>query len=904
MGRRDEDGKADGAKARGNRRDAGRFVEASTDTGTQTAMGGGYRKSDSSLYPGKVGRKTGFQVTWTPTRGANGLEDPKEFFLSDDEFESQETTTTSPVKRLSMRFSKLQELQAGSPTKDSRTSQAGGMLEEVREAEEQEAGEAEKPEADRLEADRPDAGSASSVNANGSASIDGGSDTDSDMDLEEAIKRAEDIGTPIRIPRRTLTSITGSPASNSSTVLSNKPLLTHTANGSKLTKNMALNKNTRSSKFEPQDITNADPEPAETGVGVLNVVMEEDERAPLDDAVAEKESQVSPANPPGRLSDVAPFSEPLDGKLEADAKAVDPVSEEPSEKLVSYSNNDELRAALEKESSPLLTQVISQPATSPKKNDRAVADQAEDVENGHTGDADKTSEDIQDQALLEQENNEAKPRSRAKPKLQAKNEKPVTTTDIVEFIRSKDDQNNSMQDRKANNLLKRKAAVKSYSTSELIDSASENESTDDELSAHDSKATIARKSKSMDTVSRTPAKATRTDSKVSKMLVPAKPKAASRQNSKAKSAQPATPIRRSTRTRVAPVASWKNEKILYKTEKVNGVIVKSVDNVLHRPDTNNAHATPQSRQRKTKSAKEESPKRAPATKKKALKSSSFANDKEIETVKSIEEPKKKRGRKRKASGKPSEPKSVPKPRTESGGHPEVRNGIKAHEKKAADLKPAKRTLKRKSEVTENNSSISRSRLKKPKTSTSNEENPVDNGNTSLDLPPTGWQGTGDGSLALSIFEGPGTEKQVERTVAYAPGSYKNVTIIKSEDEYFKVGTLFDQDCEFCGGGIIELPSGAKKAVKSNHDTYFIFYVISGEVEVTLSRNNFTVTEGCSFEIPMGNYYQFVNTGGAMAKMMFVQAKYIVIGENSSSDSDENDNRSDNNDNGDGSSETA
>ena len=55
---------------------------------------------------------------------------------------------------------------------------------------------------------------------------------------------------------------------------------------------------------------------------------------------------------------------------------------------------------------------------------------------------------------------------------------------------------------------------------------------------------------------------------------------------------------------------------------------------------------------------------------------------------------------------------------------------------------------------------------------------------------------------------------------------------------------------------------------------------------------------------MGNYYQFVNTGGAMAKMMFVQAKYIVIGENSSSDSDENDNRSDNNDNGDGSSETA
>lgn len=113
-------------------------------------------------------------------------------------------------------------------------------------------------------------------------------------------------------------------------------------------------------------------------------------------------------------------------------------------------------------------------------------------------------------------------------------------------------------------------------------------------------------------------------------------------------------------------------------------------------------------------------------------------------------------------------------------------------------------------------------------------------------------------------------------------------MIKNKDEYFKVGTLFDQDCEFCGGGVIELPFDARKAVKSNHDTYFIFYVICGKVEVILSRNTFVVTEGCSFEIPMGNYYQFHNVGDVTAKMMFVQSKYIVIGDNITSESDSND----------------
>lgn len=866
-------------------------------------MGDSYRKSDSAFYPGKVGRKTGFQVTWTPRRGANGLEDPKEFFLSDDEFESQETTTTSPVKRLSMRFSKLQELRGSSPTKEKKIPQLAEKLEE--------------------ETEKDAEGVSTTVStehrlAVSAESNDKNSDIDSDMDIDEVIKRAEDVGTPIRIPHRTLTSITGSPASNSnSTISHSNRVLGNTFNSSKLTKNIALNKNTKNSKFQPQDITNAEgAERTSATKAVLETISEDDksmqEEAGSSDGKTgatelEKEGELKKPSAVGvsreslsEQEDQEPQDkelelepEQLSSKSEFTAEPVKAISEEPTEKLF-LSQRENFR---EKESSPQSTQVISQPSASPNEKGSFVVDEGKDLNIN----ADKTSDDIRNQAQhqnLHGTVNEAEPtKSNRKPRLQPRAEKAVTTTDIVEFIISKDDQNNSMQERKANNLLRRKAAMKSYSTSQLVTSGSEHESSD-ELSDNNSTSTLARKSKSMDHASITPKKTI--NSKVSKLRIPPKPKVASKQNSRIKSAQPATPIRRSTRTRVPPIASWKNEKILYKTEKVNGVIVKTVDNVLHRPDALNDHATPKSRRRKIKSGNEEDIDSNMV--KKAAKTGSVPSAKEQANV--VEEPKKaRRGRKPKILENSSQAKSIRRPSSEAAEGVEARAAEKSHDK-SDSKKPARKALKRKLNIPTKSAISSRSRpkIKKQRVSAA-EKSSFDQENSSTDYPPAGWQGTSEGSLTLSIFEGPGTEKQVERTVAYAPGSYKNVTIIKSDDEYFKVGTLFDQDCEFCGGGIIELPSGARKAVKSNHDTYFIFYVITGEVEVTLSRNTFTVTEGCSFEIPMGNYYQFVNTGGDTAKMMFVQAKYIVIGDKDSSDSDDDSHSTDHSENGNESSGT-
>lgn len=167
--------------------------------------------------------------------------------------------------------------------------------------------------------------------------------------------------------------------------------------------------------------------------------------------------------------------------------------------------------------------------------------------------------------------------------------------------------------------------------------------------------------------------------------------------------------------------------------------------------------------------------------------------------------------------------------------------------------------------------LKKSPAKSPKRTAPHEpeaEEPQDN------IEGTEWMAKG--GLRVPVFEGPGSETQSDRTVAWAPSDSRQVEVIRNEEEYFKIRTLFDEDAEFSGGGIIELPVNSRKAVKSNDDTYFIFYVIQGTLEVFLSHNVFTVTKGCSFEIPMGNFYQFENTGNVAAKLFFVQSKYVVI----------------------------
>lgn len=886
-----------------------------------------FRKSDSFLLPGKVGRKTGFHVTRTPKRGPNGLEDPRDFFLSDDEFETTQMTTTSPSKRLSLRYSKLQEIQkAAASSNNTPTLISESKIDEVENENgnenENESGSGsgngngngnEIANEDEDESISTNLQKLSNIENNGSK-FNSDINSDSDMDLDDIIKNAEDIGTPIKVTNRTLTSITGSPRvstnkalpslaaipvssasaspsaspSASSSASPSSPALTSphvatTANGSKLTKNIALNKNTKNSKFLSQTITNAEP------LAESDIIFNAEKYLNTESTSEKNENDKMIDIQPDESQSIKPLVDKTIPVLQSDDKIVEKNSKDVIENKVDNEKGESENAI-----------------PSEEENNQA-------EENLNISDDTEINSPASPQA--QSVSKESKPRGKS-----------ITTTEIVEFLASKDKKKKDVVADKNNKGMNIKSSNSGrYSTSQLVTSGSESETSDnDDDDPADDDALVKNKNAIVPTTVKSKSKSkkggsnisdksnnpkniknirkgeksavtgsTESPSKVSKMIVSSKPKP--KQITKQ---QIMSPVRRSTRTRVPPIKSWKNEKIVYKAEKVNGIVVKTVKDVLHIPE-NFEMVTPSSQKvvskgksKTRKPAKEivsidisDSTPVKKATKKKE--GTKMQTAKKLPLLKKTKEvAKQKKGSRLEDAEKRD---NVTK-RTRSLVSPKkktVAKGVAINSK--ATPKLSKKVLKRKKnddgEIPEDNSAVSHVRSKKPKFTTA-EKSMFGGDNNMEESSRNGWQNTSEGSLTLSIFEGPGTEKQVERTVAFAPNSYKNVTIIKSDDEYFKVGTLFDQDCEFCGGGVIELPPGAKKAIKSNHDTYFIFYVIVGEIEVTLSRNTFVVTEGCSFEIPMGNYYQFVNTGIVLAKMMFVQAKYIVIGENESSDSNE------------------
>ncbi|GMF21621.1 unnamed protein product [[Candida] boidinii] len=318
-------------------------------------------------------------------------------------------------------------------------------------------------------------------------------------------------------------------------------------------------------------------------------------------------------------------------------------------------------------------------------------------------------------------------------------------------------------------------------------------------------------------------------------------------------------IRRSSRTKIKPVAFWRNEKVVYERDDAEDPFDQKIKEIIHVPEV-----IPEKRRQSYYYA----PIAPPSQSKK---SSTKSNN--------IDKPKS-RNNKRKASeiieevdiddSIDAEPENL-----ENGEELEeelqVEDGVEEEYEEEQTKRVSKSRPQKKKAKKATNS-------KKAK-STSAPPAEVSEDEVSLEEPIESIQGAewiDDGSLMAPIFEGPGSENMIERTIAWAPNRAKNVSVIQNNEEMFKIATLFDQDSEFSGGGIIEIPVGSRKAIKSNDDTYFIFYVIDGVLEVTISHNTFVAKKGCSFEVPMGNFYQFENIHNNSVKLFFVQAKYVVV----------------------------
>ena len=303
------------------------------------------------------------------------------------------------------------------------------------------------------------------------------------------------------------------------------------------------------------------------------------------------------------------------------------------------------------------------------------------------------------------------------------------------------------------------------------------------------------------------------------------------------------PIRHSTRTKVKPVAWWRNERVVYKMKKEHGAYVREVENVVHRPDDLTVD-----NERRLKRIEARSPSRSP---KRRRKSHSITHRTRVV---------------HKASQNPEN--LIIDLDADVGAAYGENNDLNGRVYSTVQKGDEKEE--------EQESTVSRRESLE-----NNHRRKSTSGSVRLNAREAKWMK--DKSLTIPVFDGPGSEKQIERTVAWAPNQSKNITIIRNKKEYFKIKTLFDQDVEFSGAGILELPVNSRKSVKSNEDTYFVFYVIDGKLEVSISHNVFVVTQGSSFEIPMGNFYRFENKGDKPAKLFFVQSKYVVVADPDDSD---------------------
>lgn len=130
----------------------------------------------------------------------------------------------------------------------------------------------------------------------------------------------------------------------------------------------------------------------------------------------------------------------------------------------------------------------------------------------------------------------------------------------------------------------------------------------------------------------------------------------------------------------------------------------------------------------------------------------------------------------------------------------------------------------------------------------------------------------NGFLKVDTFEAHGSDVKTDRLIAWAPGTENFSSSVVSATDNFKLAILFDKNRDFIATGMMLIPPGGVKSLKSTDSTYFVFYCISGIIEVTLSGSVFLIKKGCSLEVPMGNFYQFVNKGKKDATLFFVQTR--------------------------------
>ncbi|KAF2755104.1 hypothetical protein EJ05DRAFT_122664 [Pseudovirgaria hyperparasitica] len=112
-----------------------------------------------------------------------------------------------------------------------------------------------------------------------------------------------------------------------------------------------------------------------------------------------------------------------------------------------------------------------------------------------------------------------------------------------------------------------------------------------------------------------------------------------------------------------------------------------------------------------------------------------------------------------------------------------------------------------------------------------------------------------------------TTGEKEEELAYAAPSIQTQQVNGAEFKYTRICGV-----RFFNAGMVDLPPYSEKKRKNSRRMYMIFYVLRGQVQVTVGDNpEFSIHSGGVWQVPRGNLYSIKNSESQEAKIFFSQA---------------------------------
>ncbi|CAE7170056.1 unnamed protein product [Rhizoctonia solani] len=151
-----------------------------------------------------------------------------------------------------------------------------------------------------------------------------------------------------------------------------------------------------------------------------------------------------------------------------------------------------------------------------------------------------------------------------------------------------------------------------------------------------------------------------------------------------------------------------------------------------------------------------------------------------------------------------------------------------------------------------------------------EQEEVDLGDGVFGAPRTQEDGMDEDTEELGVVMDYATGKEVERRIAF-PGARVD---FNTSDGPFSFQKIFG-DSDFFAAGVMKIPVGGRKPNKPSKENTFVFYCVSGAVEVKIHKSTFTIAPGGMFLAPRGNVYTIANVSQRDAYIFFAQSRKVL-----------------------------